>query len=196
LKAHPVADNSSKQVEVMKKLTQASAAWLAGISPRSLRDAADLVRAPNGTYSGRDVVAWCAKRVPLPKLDDNELEKILVLTDQISCDEQAIDAMLRTIDELKAVHGEHVLMILFGAVVDRWREQARLFRELETDEETRRQAEELHRKSRADESAKKSLRIVTVCETCKKIRTGKQWKKGEPPPGFAVTYDLCPECER
>jgi hypothetical protein len=191
-----VADNSSKQVEVMKKLTQASAGWLAGLSPRSLRDAGDLVRAPNGTYSARDIVTWCCKRVPLPKLDDGEYENILVLADQISCDETCIEAIIRTIDNLTAAHGEPVLMILFGRILDRWREQARLFRELENDEEYRRQAEDIHRRSKADESANKSLRIVVQCETCKKVRTGKQWKKGEAPPGFAVTYDICPECER
>ena len=188
--------NSSQQVQVMQHLTQAAVGWLLGCSPRSVRDYGDLTRAPDGSYNARDVLLWSSKRVPLPKLDDGEYEKIIVLADQISCDEQAIDAMLRTIDDLTAVHGEAVLMVLFGRIVDRWREQARLFRDLETDEDYRRQSEEIHRRFKTDESAKKSLRIVTVCETCKKIRTGKQWKKGEPPPGFAVTYDLCPECER
>ncbi|MGA2062569.1 MAG: hypothetical protein ABSG67_18970 [Thermoguttaceae bacterium] len=155
-----------------------------------------MIRSPDGSYDARDVVAWCSKKIQPPKLNDNELERILVLAAEFSCNEEAIEVIVREIGELRSHYGEHILLTLFSQIVDRWREQVRLFRELETDEETRRQAEELHRKSRADESAKKSLRIVTVCETCKKIRTGKQWKKGEPPPGFAVTYDLCPECER
>jgi hypothetical protein len=188
--------NSSQQVQVMQHLTQAAVGWLLGCSPRSVRDYGDLTRAPDGSYNARDVLLWSSKRVPLPKLDDNELERILVLAAEFSCNEEAIEAIVREIGELRSHYGEHILLTLFSQIVDRWREQVRLFRELETDEETRRQAEELHRKSRADESAKKSLRIVVQCETCKKIRCGRQWKKGEPPAGFATVFDLCPECER
>jgi len=142
------------------------------------------------------VVAWCSKKIQPPKLNDNELERILVLAAEFSCNEEAIEVIVREIGELRSHYGEHILLTLFSQIVDRWTEQSKLFKDLEGNEDYRRQAAERHRQCEFDESAKKSLRIVTVCDKCGKVRSGKRWSKGSVPAGFATVFDLCPECER
>jgi len=48
---------TSEQIEAMQHLGQAAAAWLAGVSPRSLRDSA-CPRNADGTYDGHAVAEW------------------------------------------------------------------------------------------------------------------------------------------
>ncbi|MCE9544283.1 MAG: hypothetical protein K8T25_01980 [Planctomycetia bacterium] len=49
--------NTSQQIATMQALSQASAAWLAGRSPRTLRDSA-APREPSGGYDARALVEW------------------------------------------------------------------------------------------------------------------------------------------
>lgn len=53
---------ANEQTEALKRLTQGAAAWLLGIGPRTLRDAADCPRNPDRTYNGQAVVRWHAAR--------------------------------------------------------------------------------------------------------------------------------------
>ena len=50
--------STADEIKVLGSLSQGAAAWLLGISPRSLRDRNTLPRNPDGTYDAREVLAW------------------------------------------------------------------------------------------------------------------------------------------
>ena len=49
---------SQEEIKGLQSLSQRAAAWLLGVSPRSLRDYVDLPRNDDGTYNAREVIAW------------------------------------------------------------------------------------------------------------------------------------------
>ena len=122
------------QVETMEHLSQASAAWLCGLSPRTLRDAADLQRAADGSYSGRDVLAWFAGRIGRPELTDDEWERLTIVAELITPERDAyLCAMMDAIDGLREAHGEAVLLTLLDQVLATSREQVEGYRRWEAD---------------------------------------------------------------
>jgi len=61
---------ANEQTEAMRRLSQAAAAWLAGMNARTLRDAADCPRNADGTYSGQELVRWRLSRCAAAPDDD------------------------------------------------------------------------------------------------------------------------------
>lgn len=62
--------------ENMATLNQQQAAYLLGVTSRSLRDWSDVPRNPDGTYDGAAVVAWWARRNCSESDFDNQRERL------------------------------------------------------------------------------------------------------------------------
>lgn len=58
--------NATEQIHELQHLAQQSAAWLCGVSPRTIRDwtAAGLPRAEDGTYDAKELIAFLCRRKP------------------------------------------------------------------------------------------------------------------------------------
>jgi hypothetical protein len=188
--------NANEQIQTLTVLLQPAAAWLAGLSARCLRDAADLRRAADGTYDGRDVVSWAARRIPRPELTDDELERLTLVAEHITpAADTYLDAMVQAMEGLKAKYGEQVLLSLFDLVLSGWREQVEAYRRWEADPLSQRQAAELERREAEEEAARIRLDIAVTCEYCSRLRRGPKWVNAKPPRGFAVIKGLCPTRE-
>lgn len=188
--------NANEQIQCMTTLSQPAAAWLAGLSGRSLRDAADLRRAADGTYDARDVLAWAARRIPRPELADNELERLLLVAEHVTpARDVYLDAMVQAMDALNAKYGEQVLLSLFDLVLSGWREQVEDYRRIAADPEYQRRTAEAERREAEEEAARTRLEIAVTCEYCNRLRRGRKWVNAKPPQGYATVKWLCPTCE-
>ncbi len=67
------------EIAELSKLSQQAAAWLIGCTARALRDWPDAPRNPDGTYNGRELVAWNRDKLERPELTDDEYEKLLLI---------------------------------------------------------------------------------------------------------------------
>ena len=108
----------------MQRLTQGAAAWLAGISPRSLRDVPDIPRAADGTYSGQDIVKWAAGRIAPPELNDGEeIERLLLVAERThyADEEAARRGSFHHLGALQQARGDGGLLLLFRLILDEWR---------------------------------------------------------------------------
>ena len=81
-------------VETLRRLPQAPAAWLLGLTGRTLRDNASAPRNPDGTYNAQALVAWYRDRQPRAQPDDADFEHALVVAEDVRSDDVA-----RTIKE-------------------------------------------------------------------------------------------------
>ena len=145
---------------------------MAGISPRSLRDVPDIPRAADGTYSGQDIVKWAAGRIAPPELNDEEIERLLLVAERTHyADEEALDAVLSIIGALQQARGDGGLLLLFRLILDEWRWHAQAIKDLAANEEAHRKSAEFRQKYEAEKAARREarreLRIAVVCERCR-----------------------------
>lgn len=200
-------NTASETVRAMKSLGQAPAAWLIGMSARSLRDNPDAPRDDAGRYNAQELVEWATKRLPRPELTESEQEQLMLVADVLR------EAMAHT-NECMAVgmhdvllsifdkHGGEGLLDFIDILLTQWRADAARFRNdlAPTTEEgwQRKVAAEIdaRRKDEADFLQRSHLRIVKVCSDCQRVRRAGRWVKAAPPLDHAVDETWCPQCER
>ena len=110
-----------EQIEAMKSLTQQAAGWLAGVSPRALRDHPELPRDGAGRYNARDVVEWAAGRVQAAELADEDVERLLLISERLYLDTGgATPAILDALRELRKRHGDAGLAAFVETLIGDW----------------------------------------------------------------------------
>lgn len=167
------------EIAVMERLSQQAAAWLLGFSPRSLRDHPEIKRNPDGTYNGRELVAWLRNHAVTPELEDDHYELVLRIADDF--DEGSADRMVLPIERLiESIGGnpDLALAAIWRVILDGARERARLYPALY-------------------ELTEGFSTCVYVCEKCDRYRNGRRWHKGTPPSQPSkdeIMKAVCPAC--
>lgn len=189
---NPPADHV---IELMQALHQKAAAWLLGFSPRTLRDQI-APRNADGSYNAAKLVEWLVRRKPAPKLPDDELEKLLTAASEVTLgNDEAYTAIVDLIDELQTQHGGGAVQAFGEIMVTLMRRYAvPVSREPATLPEQRIGIP--HEDYVANKLQHAELRVATVCERCDRLRRGSQWIKSDPPSGFAVRSETCPQCAK
>jgi len=184
-----------EQISMMEHLKQKPAAWLAGISPRSLRDALSVRRNADGTYDARFILQWAAARVPeQANLSDVDLERLLVLAAMISVrTDQQQAAAVELLDGLRAKYGDGALVCFVDLLMEEWRAGVELEDNLAVDPEYERRQAEHARRMEEEQQAVDELRICVQCD-CGRVRRGRRWVQAVPPAGHKVIVDICPSC--
>jgi len=180
----------------MEKLLQSPAAWLAGISPRALRDAIGLERNEDGTYNAQAIMEWASRRVgEHVALPDAAHEQLLVLSGalHLQCDSQQA-AALKVLEELRSRHGDGALVCFVDLLMQEWRTAVEFEDDFAVDPEAERQAAEYARQVAEDREAESELRIVYQCDSCGRVRRGRKWVMSNAPPKHKVIGDTCPKC--
>lgn len=185
----------AKQINEMQQLTPRAAAWLAGVPVSTLRDAAaTLPPASDGTYCAQTVSNWANARM-LSTVDDGDLETIHKAIDVYGWSQEP-GPLARVINLMRSKYGR-------GA--DGWFLDALLFcGELSgtdvldqlprlTDEELLSRAREAYEAER-NRRAELRLNFSCVCESCKRLRRGNRWVKGEPDADEVVIAAICNKC--
>jgi len=103
--------NAPQQIAVMKQLTQQAASWLVGKNARSLRDDGSAPRRPDGYYDASELVAWNVKRLPEPALSDDEVERSLVIIEEITVAGFSLGALVDFLDGLVRDYGDGGLVV-------------------------------------------------------------------------------------
>ena len=172
------ARGPAAEIAVLERLSQPAAAWLAGVSPRTLRDHPEIRRAPDGSYDARDVLAFARGPGRLPELNDDQIEKLLTIaeripTEPIALNRAAIEALVEDIggDEQMALAAVglalwHELLDCIGAYPEGY------------------------------DYGPADFRQAVVCLTCKRLRHGTRWYEADPPRGYSVMGAYCPKCRR
>jgi hypothetical protein len=207
------ATTGAEQVAILGALNQQAAAFLVGLTARSIRDDPRIPRAKAGTYDGPALVAWAARRVAPVKMTELETERSLNLSDLLFDSLVERDGSCRVAVEvadflggLVAAHGEQGLMVFAAELARRWalladecRPDAEKFLH-ETPQARHRRIEERVEREIEAEAARANeghLDIATVCETCERLRRGHAWAVEAPAPGRTVVYGRCdswPDC--
>ncbi len=182
----------------LQKLPQKTAAWLLGISTRTLRDIADLERNSDGTYNAAEIVKWSRGRsTPAANLPDADFEKILVITEWMTPrSDNQIPAAVATAEDLHSRHGDGAFVAMMGVVLANWREHAEIEAAIENDPGRAAADARIEHEQAIRAAAIERLDIVTVCERCKKIRKGRKWVKGKPAADCYIQNGDCPECTK
>jgi hypothetical protein len=207
------AMTGAEQVAILGELNQQAAAFLVGLTARSIRDDPRAPRNRDGSYSAPDLVAWAARRVAPPKLTELETERSLNLSDLLFDELVERDGSCRVAVEvadflggLVAQHGEAGLMVFATELARRWklladecRPAAEKFRH-ETPQARRRRIEErVEREVEAEGvlANEAHLDVATLCDGCERLRRGHAWVHEAPAPGRTVIYGRCdswPDC--
>ncbi len=188
--------SAPEQVHVVQNLKQQAAAFLAGVSARTLRDHPQIPRHRDGSYDGRQIVKWAKSRVAMDDVDDTILERILIAIERIYPDCRA--PYVELVDDLVDEYGDLGYGYLGRALAELWRESYSFKRD---DKYCRppsdKELDGLNKDERRiliERRACLGLRIKAVCEKCGKVRHGRKWLTASVPEGFATVIDLCPRC--
>lgn len=189
---------SAEQIAVMERLSQPAAAWLVGVSARTLRDHA-IPRAEDNRYNAGELLTWAAGRIPAPEmLTDDEWERLLTIGELYVAETGlAVGPIADFLTELRDKYGDAGLAAFARGLLEYCESEAdagpERYREptpgeLRAEVERRLQEEQRHR-------AFDRLDIAVVCEGCGRLRRGRRWVKQQPARGFAVVKDACPSCD-
>lgn len=183
------------KVDGLRKLDQASAAWLLGTSARSLRDWADAPRNGDGSYDAAALVAWSRMRTPAQPLDDGDVERLLQAADCM-LPENGVTALIvadlfqRVLDEC----GDAGAALVLKTIIDAWNAELAHERAAMTCSESELAEHVAHAIDRARaEYAAAELKRPVVCAGCRKQRRGKSWVSVKAIPRSAIE-GLCPGC--
>ncbi|HUQ70678.1 MAG TPA: hypothetical protein VM165_14205 [Planctomycetaceae bacterium] len=179
----PVETDTGPAAEIatMSKLTQQSAAWLIGCSPRTLRDHPEIARHPDGTYSGKVLVEWLRNQGSAPELSDDDYEIALRLADEF--DEGSASRMVKAMEQLvKAIGGDPALALaaVWQVISDDVRERAGLYPAIYP-------------------FVTGFTGKIYVCEDCGRYRNGRKWHPGphpDKPNREERLMAVCPKCSR
>ena len=190
----------SKDLTWLKTLSQQDAAYVAGCTSRTLRDHPSVPRNPDGrTYDARQIAEWSALRVGSIALDDEDVERVLVLAAQIEAGiEASLPAVVGLLRGLISLHGPAVAVLIVQLLVDEWGGLVDTYPDVyaESSAADIRKAEDLARQLDADRRARDKLLVAVVCEDCGKLRRGRRWIIQKPPTGYVKQLSQCPACEK
>ena len=187
--------NSAENIEVLKNLDQQSAAYLVGLSPRTLRDHPEIPRAPDGSYDARQLVEWDKTRLEVAEIDDALWERILMLIDQRLIREP-FSTPFGILNDLNIKYGDAGLVAFGRELLRQYRGMYEAFEDdcdLPTSEDIDRERQRAVKALRESVSEDR-LEIVLVCQWCKAWRQGRTWYSGEPPYP-KVLHACCPDCK-
>ncbi len=190
----------TQQIERLKRLGQQAAAWLIGCTAWALRDWPDAPRNADGTYNGRELVAWARDRLPRPAMTDDDVERLLVVQERLYGgypSEGETLSIIDTLQDLRARYGESAWLVFVDLLIAEWAEldeprRAEVFR-VPTEAEIRHRVDQEIANQRAN-AARGRLQVAAICDYCGKLRRGQRWVKGEPPAGYVSVEGCCPQC--
>ncbi|MFH1268665.1 MAG: hypothetical protein ABIK89_23310 [Planctomycetota bacterium] len=188
-----------EQVKVLQGLSQAAAAWLVGLAPRTFRDHLDAPRDTDGTYNAAELLKWACNRMPRPELTDSEYERALVIVSELVggiTNNTTLLAVAEWLRSLREQHGDTGLALfgqLLTAEVGDHAEPVKRLPAPSAEEQQRK--EEARRQQKRERLAWRRLHIAVRCEECGRLRRGRQWVEGAAPDGYAVQLSICPACE-
>ncbi len=164
------------EIATLEGLTQQTAAWMLGVTPRSLRDHPEIRRNADGSYDARELIAFARSQGQLPRLTDEQFETALQIADRVPPE---VVALIRpAVNQLVREIGgdEAAALAAIGAVL--WQDRVEMvatFPEQFT-------------------HGPKRFSRVFVCDTCKRYRMGRRWVKGSPPDDLVEIGHTCPQC--
>ena len=86
--------SGAEQIAVLKRLKQQTAAWLLGMTARTLRDHPEVPRNSDGSYDAWELLSSGLQTTALPEPTPDELEKMWQVAESLASDE-LIPAALR-----------------------------------------------------------------------------------------------------
>ena len=187
-----------QQIAVLGRLNQAAAAALLGWSGRQFRDYPTAPRNPDGTYDAPALVAWARNCKPVPEIDDDAIERLLLAVDEIYsliADVTGV-TILDTFRALHDKHGPAALVAAFEVMLERWGE---LYEADPPDmspltrEKFRADENERFERAVAQEQYDR-LDVSVICDDCGRLRHGRKWSRAKPPVGRPVTRSICDDC--
>ena len=198
----------AQQIEVLKNLSQQAAAFLLGVSARTLRDHPDAPRCEDGAYDARTLLSSGMLQRDAPEFSVDELEKSFTIAEAMNY--EITPQMLRFLRGLKERHGDAGWSAVLGILIEYWSElvdpnereptdaEIREKLEAEIDERIQRaQAEIDERIQRAQhERLTRQFKVAVRCDYCKKLRQGREWVKARTPIGYAESGSICPSCSK
>ena len=193
-KPKSLAEIANIQVLAMKRLAPNAAAWLLGVSPRSLRDFVDLDRGANGSYDAQAIVDFAIRRGKRPNLADEQIEEFQIIVSELGF--RAVE-MIRTafyqLSTLRDKHGDGVLLEFVELLLADWAE----FVDTDKDSPDTAVEEALNNLAPGTIAAEHALRIAIVCPMCNRLRVGRTWRKKKPPKDYITLTagSRCPRCE-
>lgn len=194
---------SSQEVQCLQHLSQATAAWAMGTTPRELRDHPEIPRDESGKYDWRDLRRFLGYGIRRPELSEQDQEMILKATYRLfTCSVDSADflkAFFDLISRLQNRHGDSVLLSIFDAITDQLRAAQEYSLEPSCITESEIEAKEAESvrsivQMKVNQLKLNQLRFVEVCEICHRVRSGKRWLKREPPSDYAIQNNWCPDC--
>ncbi len=172
-----------QQIIVMKSLTQEAAAWLLGVTARTLRDHSHTVeRNADDSYDARAVVSSGLLKAEPPELSPDEQEKCIRAAEFLTSDYCVVSpAIMRLIRELEEKYGDRGLAEFVRLVRETWVEDYQATENdppLPSESELRRQIEErveADLRASLEGNTKFRLKQGVECDSCGKVRRGRQW---------------------
>ena len=171
-----ITDATATEIaERLTALPQVVAAWLVGVSPRTLRDRISVPRNSNGTYDARALLQWELTHCSAARLNDQQREACWLigsmLTEALCPVLGALHQLLHTLGGGPDARAAVLAMLIDYAEI-----------EIEVSGE--------HLPNRPP-----SINLVLVCAQCGKMRTGSRWTEETPPAGVTVDdHQKCPKC--
>ncbi len=191
-----------QQIIVMKSLTQEAAAWLLGVTSRTLRHhSGKITRHADDSYDARAVVSSGLLKAEPPELSPDEQESCIRAAEFLTGDYCVVSpAVMRLIRELEEKHGDRGLAEFVKLVRETWIEDYQATDRdppLPSEAELRRQIEEQVEttlRSRLKWNADARLKRGVECESCGKVRRGRQWVTAKAKADEHCLLGTCPSC--
>ncbi len=187
----------AEQIAVLRSLNQQAAAFLLGVSARTLRDHPDAPRGEGGQYDARTLLSSGILQRDAPDFSVDELETSLLIAEAVHY--EITPQMLRFLRGIKDRHGDAGLSAVLGILIEHWCELVDQNEREPSDVEVREklEAEIDERLQRAQrERLTRQFKLAVRCEYCKKLRRGREWVKARTPIGFIEVMNVCPSCSK
>lgn len=189
--------SGAQQITMMRSLSQQAAAWLTGRNGRSLRDDPTIPRAADGGYDAQELLEWASRRLPEPTLTNDQFERALVISQEITSAGFALPAFVDFLESLENDYGDSGLVAFVRQLLAECRQAIEDCPDADREPSAAELREEIQRRMEQERQhrARNRFELATVCEQCGRLRRGRDWVKGKPPAGFAVQTTTCPRCE-
>ncbi|MBP8130253.1 MAG: hypothetical protein KA184_11805 [Candidatus Hydrogenedentes bacterium] len=197
-------NESFREVEMLKNLSQQAAAWSLGVTARTLRDHPEIPRTAEGGYDIRDLAKWAVQHGPRDAVafDDELYERIVTLAEAMLRDlGPHLWQLVALLDNVEDDHGPDGVLSALSLMRDAWGEipgpELEAMRDVpESIEDIIEMGREVLRRRQA-EKAHDVLRVMTRCQECGAVRRGRRWvKEAKTPALWTDMLTLCPQCDR
>ena len=188
---------AAQQIDVLRNLSQQSAAFLLGMSSRTLRDHPAAPRRANGTYDARTLLSSGLLQRDAPEFSVDELEKSFTIAEVVNY--EITPQMLRFLRGIKERHGDAGWSAVMGVLIAYWSELVDPNEREPTDAEIREKLEaeiDARIQTAQQERLTRQLKVSVRCDYCKKLRQGREWMKMRTPVGYVEAGSICPACEK